>query len=129
MLGLVGSGITVVADALSGRKSWKKGCIYMGEYTDPDQRNVAGRKNWEFMWCQKKRFFLEHLRLEENLCLSQRMDYAGLKFPSEKQLNKIRACMEELHIRLQLREYPKNYVVLNAIWQKSSEHILWDVKS
>ena len=27
------------------------------------------------------------------------MDYAGLKFPSEKQLNKIRACMEELHIR------------------------------
>ena len=36
MLGLVGSGITVVADALSGRKKLEKGCIYMG--------NVAGRK-------------------------------------------------------------------------------------
>ena len=28
MLGLVGSGITVVADALSGRKKLEKGCIY-----------------------------------------------------------------------------------------------------
>ena len=30
MLGLVGSGITVVADVLSGRKKMEKGCVYMG---------------------------------------------------------------------------------------------------
>lgn len=105
MLGLVGSGITVVADALSGRKKLEKGCIYMGNIPIQIKGMWQAEKLGIYV-VSEKTIFLEHLRLEENLCLSQRMDYAGLKFPSEKQLNRIRACMEELHIRLQLREYP-----------------------
>ena len=39
MLGLVGSGITVVADALSGRKKLEKGQIYTMSLTLAKSRN------------------------------------------------------------------------------------------
>ena len=55
----------------------------------------------------EKTIFLEDLRLEENLCLSQRQEGMGITFPSEKQISRIRRCMEELKIQLRLKEYPK----------------------
>ena len=55
----------------------------------------------------EKTIFLDDLRLEENLCLSQRQESMGITFPSEKQISRIRRCMEELKIQLKLKEYPK----------------------
>ena len=56
MLGLVGSGITVVADALSGRKNWKKARLY-GSYTCTDPRNGSGGKNGYLRNIRKDDFF------------------------------------------------------------------------
>lgn len=106
MLGLVGSGITVVADALSGRKKLEKGQIYM-DHVPVQIRGMAQAEKMGIYVVSEKTIFLEDLRLEENLCLSQRQEGMGITFPSEKQISRIRRCMEELKIQLRLKEYPK----------------------
>ena len=106
MLGLVGSGITVVADALSGRKKLEKGQIYM-DHTPVQIRGMAQAEKMGIYVISEKTIFLDDLRLEENLCLSQRQESMGITFPSEKQISRIRRCMEELKIQLKLKEYPK----------------------
>lgn len=106
MLGLVGSGITVVADALSGRKKLEKGQIYM-DHAPVQIRGMVQAEKMSIYVVSEKTIFLEDLRLEENLCLSQRQEGMGITFPSEKQIHRIRRCMEELKIQLRLKEYPK----------------------
>ena len=81
MLGLVGSGITVVADALSGRKKLEKGQIYM-DHTPVQIRGMAQAEKMGIYVISEKTIFLDDLRLEENLCLSQRQESMGITFPS-----------------------------------------------
>lgn len=57
MLGLVGSGITVVADALSGKKKTGKRPDLYGSYTCTDPRNGSGGKNGYLRNIRKDDFF------------------------------------------------------------------------
>ena len=57
--------ITVVADALSGRKKLEKGCIYMGNIPIQIKGMWQAEKLGIYV-VSEKTIFLEHLRLEEN---------------------------------------------------------------
>lgn len=57
------------------------------DHTPVQIRGMAQAEKMGIYVISEKTIFLDDLRLEENLCLSQRQESMGITFPSEKQIS------------------------------------------
>ncbi|MCD8371477.1 MAG: ATP-binding cassette domain-containing protein [Clostridiales bacterium] len=109
--GLADSGLTCIADVLSGRTGIEQGRIYLaGQKTEIQSLEVA--RNSGIHVISEKPVLFEHLTLEENICLAERDFFSSINFPSKKQIKRIRRCMEELECFLDLK---KSAMALTAV--------------
>ncbi len=102
MTGLSGSGKSVVAEILSGSRSFEEGEIYIAESRSNSgtgrKRNRNGAENGIFHIRSAPNLF-PCLTIEENICLMEPGIGPGFFFPTRMQLRKVREAAHSLEIR------------------------------
>lgn len=101
MTGLSGSGKSVVAEILSGSRSFEEGEIYIAESRSNSgtgrKRNRNGAENGIFHIRSAPNLF-PCLTIEENICLMEPGIGPGFFFPTRMQLRKVREAAHSLEI-------------------------------